>query len=74
MCGTWCMKRHAWQVKADKRKLHFAGSKSGDGGRLAMRMARAAQAMAAAAAPVVQCKGLQRRAGLLAAAAGGVQV
>ena len=54
------------------RKLCFAGKKSGDGGRLAMRMARAAQAMAAAAAPVAQCKGLQRRAGLLAAAAGAV--
>lgn len=66
------MGRHARQVKADERRLRIAGSKSGDGGRLAMRMARAAQGMAAAAAPVAQCKGLQRRAGLLAAAAGGV--
>ena len=72
MYGTWWMERHAWHVKADERQTRFAGKKSGDGGRLAMRMARAAQAMAAAAAPVAQCKGLQRRAGLLAAAAGAV--
>ena len=51
---------------ADARQLHLAGSKTGDGGLLAVRMARAAQAMAAAAAPVAQCKGLQRRAGLVA--------
>ncbi|KAK9839268.1 hypothetical protein WJX81_004796 [Elliptochloris bilobata] len=80
-CGLASNKKPRWTLRAPETlrpgadvpgwPASVTGTKTDNEGRQALRAARAAQAMAAAAAPALERLGLQRRAGLLAAAAGG---